>query len=89
MTDYFNQITSDLLKKSPLYIKVKVLPKSPKNEITDQMEDGTYKIRIKAPATDGKANAELIRFLKKEIKVSEVIIVSGQRDRVKLIRITV
>ena len=89
MKDLYAQIKTQLEKKSPLYIKVKVLPKSPKNEITDQMEDGTYKIRIKAPATEGKANAELIKFLKKGLKASEVVIISGQKDRVKLIRITV
>jgi len=89
MTDYLNQIKDLLSKKSPLYLKVKVLPKSPKNEIVDMIEDGTFKIRIKAPATDGKANAELVKFLKKELKASEVIIVSGQKDRVKLIRISI
>ena len=58
-----------------------------KNEIVDQMEDDTYKIRIAAPATDNKANNKLIKFLKKSLGVSEVIIVSGQKDRIKLLRI--
>jgi len=74
--------------KKPLYIKVKVISKSPKNEIVDMMSDGTYKIRIAAVAEKGKANTELVRFLKKELGVSEVVIVSGQTDRVKLIRIS-
>jgi len=85
---FISDIKSLLSKKSPLYLKVKVLPKSAKNEVVDQMEDGTYKIRIKAPATDGKANAELVRFLKKELGASEAAIVSGQKDRVKLIRLS-
>jgi uncharacterized protein len=89
MQNLIEQIGTELKKKSPLYIKVKILPKSPKNEIVDQMEDGTYKIRIKAPAIEGRANAELIRFLKKELKAGEVAIISGQRDRMKLIRISV
>jgi uncharacterized protein len=88
MTDYPDQIKDMLSKKSPLYIRVKVLPKSPQNEITDQMEDDTYKIRIKAPATEGKANAELVRFLKKELGAGEVAIISGRMDRVKLVKIT-
>ena len=88
MTDFLSEISNQLSKKSPLYLKVKVLPKSAKNEIVDQMEDGTYKIRIKALATEGKANAELARFLKKELGANEVKIISGQKERVKLIRLT-
>jgi len=90
-----NQLKSALQTKNPLYIKVKVIPKSPKNEIVDIMEDqsdsglagGTYKIRIKAPATNGKANIELIKFLKKSLGLSEAKIISGQRDRIKLIKL--
>lgn len=82
-------IKKQLSQKSPLYIRVKAMPKSPKNEVVEQMSDGTYKIRIAAPAEKGKANAELVRFLRKELSASEVVVVSGQTDRVKLIRITV
>ena len=86
--EYINNLKTELQKKNPLYIKVKVIPKSPKNEIVDVMDDGTYKIRIAAPPTDGKANAELIKFLKKSFGLSEVSIISGQTDRVKLIRLS-
>ncbi len=88
MSKYIEEITKLLKSNSSLYLRVKVLPKSPQNEIVDQLEDGTYKIRIAAPASDGKANAELIKFLKKSLGASEVVIVSGQKDRVKLIKIT-
>lgn len=86
--NYLEQLKSGFVKKSSVYIKVKVIPKSPKNEIVDIMEDGTYKIRIAAPPTDGKANAELMKFLKKSLGLLEAVIVSGQKDRVKLIRLT-
>ena len=89
MTNYLEKLQSDLAKKSPLYIKVKVMPKSPKNEIVEIMEDGTYKIRVTAPPTEGKANAELLKFLKKSLKASEAVIVSGQKDRTKLIRLAI
>jgi hypothetical protein len=88
MDKFLTQITTLLHSKSPLYLRVKVLPKSPKNEIVDQLEDETYKIRISAPAMDGKANAELIKFLKKSLGVSEVLIVSGQTAQAKLLRIS-
>ena len=86
--NFLEPLKISLAQKSPLYIKVKVLPKSPKNEIVEILEDGTYKIRVAAPAEDGKANAELIRFLKKSLGASEVKIISGKTDRIKLIRIT-
>ena len=87
--DLTEQLKSAFAKKSPLYIRVKVVPKSPKNEIMDLMADETYKIRVAAPATDGKANAELLRFLKKSLGATEVMIVSGKTDRIKLIKLTV
>ncbi len=52
------------------------------------MDDGTYKIRIAASAEGGKANAELIRFLKKSFGLGEAAIISGQTDRIKLIKLT-
>jgi len=87
MNNFCTQIKAQLQIKSPLYIRVKAMPKSPKNEVVDQMSDGTYKIRVAAPAEKGKANAELVRFLKKELGAKEVVVVSGQTDRLKLIRI--
>jgi uncharacterized protein len=88
MNDLLSQLAQALSIKNPLYIRVKVVPKSPKNEIVDLMADETYKIRVAAPATDGKANAELLRFLKKTLGASEAMIVSGKTDRIKLIKIS-
>lgn len=85
--EFLKKLKLTLLEKNPLYIKVKAIPKSPKNEIVEVMEDGTYKIRIAAPATDGKANAELLKFLKKSLGLKEATIISGQRDRVKLVKL--
>lgn len=76
-----------LAQKTPLYIRVKVLPKSPANEIVEVMADGTYKIRIAAPAEGGKANAELVRFLRRALGAKEVTIVSGKTERMKLLKI--
>jgi uncharacterized protein (TIGR00251 family) len=53
------------------------------------MADGTYKIRVAAPPEGGKANAELLKFLKKSLGLSEATIISGQTDRTKLIRLTI
>lgn len=72
-----------------MYLRIKVIPKSPKNEIIEQLADGTLRIRIAAPPEKRKANKELIKFLAKEYNVSkdEIAIVSGKSDHLKLIRI--
>lgn len=71
------------------YIRVKIIPKSAKNEIVETMEDETIKIRIKAVPEKGKANKELIKFLSKEYKLSKenITIVSGKTEQIKLLRI--
>ena len=71
------------------YLRIKVIPKSPKNEITEVMDDQTIKIRIKAIPEKGKANAELIKFLSGELQVpkSAISIISGKTEQLKLIKV--
>ena len=47
------------------------------------------KIKLRAPAVDGKANAALIKFLAERLKVpaGTIILVRGQKSRDKLIHI--
>jgi len=73
----------------PDYLRVKVLPKSPKNEVVDILDDDTIKIRIKAVPEKGKANKELVSFLAKELDLpkDKVQIISGKSDQLKLIKI--
>ena len=87
-TNFIQEIIDKLKNKNPLYIKVKVQSKAPKTEIIDQLEDGTYKVKVAAQPIRGKANAELLKFLKKNLGLSDIQIVSGGRDSVKLIRLT-
>ena len=87
MNKFCIQLQSKLAEKSPLYIKVKVQSKAPLTEIVDVMDDGVYKVKVAAQPVRGKANEELIRYLKKSLGTSDVQIISGGRDKVKLIRI--
>lgn len=50
---------------------------------------GAIKIKVRAPAVGGKANAALLRFLGTKLKISEarIALQRGQRSRKKLIRI--
>jgi len=69
------------------YLKIKVNAKRPKNEIYSVLDDWTVKIKIKWVAEKWKANAEIIKFLKKEFNVSGIEIISWKTDSVKLLRL--
>lgn len=88
MNDYVDMLQSELARKSPLYIKVKVQSKAPRTEIVDVMDDGVYKIKVAAQPVRGKANEELLKYLRKSLGASDAQIVSGGRDKIKLIRIS-
>ena len=70
-------------------LRVKVVPKSSRNEILGPMADGTLKVRIAAAPEKGKANAELCAFLARHYGVpqSAVTILSGASSPRKLVRI--
>ena len=70
-------------------LRVKVIPKSSRNEILGTMADGTLKVRIAAAPEKGRANAELCAFLARHYGVprSAVTILSGQTSPRKLVRI--
>ena len=51
--------------------------------------NGAIKIKLRAPAVEGKANAALRSFLAEELKIPErsIALERGQKSRAKLIRI--
>lgn len=71
-----------------MIIKIKVVPQSSKNELT-QMSDGTTKIKLKSPPVEGKANEELIKFLSKYFRVAKslIIIKKGLTSKNKIVEI--
>jgi len=72
-----------------LIISCHLQPKASKTEVVGLHGDA-LKVRIKAAPVEGKANAELIRFLAKEFAVSkrDVVLISGELSRQKRIRIS-
>jgi len=70
-------------------LRVKVIPKSSKNEVVGYMADGTLKVKIAAVPEKGKANAALCKFLAGHFGVSarEVEILSGETSHLKRVRI--
>lgn len=69
-------------------LQVRVKPDSRISEL-EELNDGTWLARVKAPPVDGKANAELVALIARHFKLrkSRVTVSSGMSGRLKLIRI--
>ena len=68
--------------------KVRVIPRSSRNQILGKEED-TYRVKLTAPPVEGEANKALLGLLAKRMGVPKksVRIVSGERSRVKTISV--
>ena len=69
-------------------LAVQITPNARRSEIVGWL-GGKLKIKIKAPPVDGKANAELVRFLAKKFGVRQnaVRLLRGETAKTKLIEI--
>ena len=67
---------------------VRVQPRASKDEIVGEMA-GAIKIRLQAPALEGRANEALIEFLARLLKTPKgaVRILNGERSRIKRVEI--
>jgi uncharacterized protein len=70
-------------------IRVKVIPKSSKTQLTGYLPDGTWKVKVAAAPEKGKANRALCEFIAKTLGVakSKVTIVAGETSHIKRIHI--
>ncbi|MGM9998554.1 MAG: DUF167 domain-containing protein [Candidatus Bruticola sp.] len=70
-------------------LTVKVVPRAGSNALCAPKDgaDGTWQVRLTAPAVDGKANSALIDFLAKCFKLRrrQIRIKLGEKSRHKLI----
>jgi len=71
-----------------MFLHIKAKPGKKENQIS-VTADGTINVKIKAPANDGKANEELIRFFSEKLKISKskIKIISGFSSPFKKIEI--
>jgi uncharacterized protein (TIGR00251 family) len=69
--------------------QVRVQPRASKDEITGEM-GGALKVRLQAPAVEGRANEALVEFLAQLLKRprAAVRILSGDRGRTKRVEIS-
>ena len=71
-----------------LILKVRVQPRASRDELGEAQES-YLKVRITAPPVDGKANADLMRFLADVFNVakSRITLLDGETSREKRLRI--
>jgi hypothetical protein len=71
-------------------INVLVVPNSKVSEVI-KTDESNYKVRVDAPALDGKANKRLIDILAEYFKVSKasIKILKGFKNRNKIIEIDI
>ncbi len=64
-------------------------PGSSKTEFASEMDDGCFKIRLKAQPVNGKANAALVQWIAKQFACqrSDVLIKSGSTSGRKTLKI--
>lgn len=69
-------------------IILRVIPRASRSEFAG-MEEDWVRLRLKAAPVDGKANAELIKFLARTFQVSKaaVTILSGDTARLKRVKL--
>ena len=75
------------IEGSKVSIRIKAQPNASKSEFCEVYGEDAIKIRIKAPAVEGAANKELVKFLSKSFKVSksDIIFKTGQNSKIKII----
>ena len=81
------EITDNLVSGAVTFA-VRIQPRASKDEIIGEIA-GALKIRLQAPAVEGRANEALIEFLAQLLKTSKgaVRILSGERSRIKRLEI--
>ncbi len=69
---------------------IKAQPNSSKNKIAGILGD-SLKINIKAPAVDGEANKELVKFLSKSFKIAknDIHFISGETSKRKKLKLPI
>jgi uncharacterized protein (TIGR00251 family) len=69
-----------------MIIKAKVFTNCRREEII-KISNDSYKIYLKKPAHDNKANIEIIKLLKKHFN-SSVRIIKGEKNKEKILEVT-
>jgi uncharacterized protein (TIGR00251 family) len=68
-------------------LRIKAQPAASRTEFAGRYGDDAIKIRLAAPAVEGAANKELVKFLAKQFKIpkSAVVFKSGETGKLKIV----
>jgi uncharacterized protein (TIGR00251 family) len=69
-------------------IQVHIIPNAKTDKVAGEYGDA-IKIKLRAPAVEGKANTALCRFLAEKLRIPQraIVLERGERSRDKVIRI--
>jgi uncharacterized protein (TIGR00251 family) len=69
-------------------LRLKITPNAPANAVLEQT-DGVIRLKLQAPAVEGKANAALVAFLAETLRVPKaaVNLKGGRRSRLKQVEV--
>src|SRR5215472_8422854 len=69
-------------------LRLKITPNTPANAVLGEA-DGVIRLKLQAPAVEGKANAALVAFLAETLRVPKaaVTLKGGRRSRLKQVEI--
>jgi len=69
-------------------LKLRIVPNAKRNEVVGEHGDAV-KIKIAAPALEGKANEALLDFIAEKLRVHrrDIALIAGEKSRDKLIEI--
>jgi uncharacterized protein (TIGR00251 family) len=85
-----------ILNEAKTDIKVKLLPRSSRNQITRSSrnqimgrDNDVFKVKVTSPPVDGLANKALIELLARSLRIPKgsIEIISGKSSRLKSVRI--
>ena len=69
-------------------LRLKITPSAPANAVLGET-DGVMRLKLQAPAVEGKANAALVAFLAEALRVPKaaVSLKGGRRSRLKRVEV--
>jgi uncharacterized protein (TIGR00251 family) len=69
-------------------LALKIIPNAPRNEVVGWLGEA-LKVKVHAPAVEGRANEELLDYLATELGVPRrsVTLVRGEKSRQKVVRL--
>ena len=67
-------------------LNIKVYPKAKKQEL-EKISETEYKAYLKSLPENNKANIELLKLLKKELKMNHINLIKGRTSKNKIIEV--